>query len=87
MLSMIRRNNGQHIQYQSRKNDCHRLDVLQNSHEKFENGQFCILEPHLVYDQRRTFHVAFLFVVENLVPTITMQQTQDRLKLHLQVFM
>jgi hypothetical protein len=60
------------------------LDALQNSHENFENGQFRILEPHLVYDQRRTFHVAFLFVVENLVPTIIMQQTQDRLKLRLQ---
>jgi hypothetical protein len=72
MLSMIRRNNGQRIQYQCRKNDCHRLDALQNSHENFENGQFRILEPHLVYNQRQTFHVVFLFVVENLVPTITM---------------
>jgi hypothetical protein len=61
------------------------LDALQNSHKKFENGQSRTFEPHLVYNQRWTFHVAFLFVIEDLVPTTTMQQTQDRLKLCFQV--
>jgi hypothetical protein len=54
------------------KGNHHRLDVLQNSHGKFENGQSRTLEPHLVYDQRWTFHVAFFFAVEDLVLTTTM---------------
>jgi hypothetical protein len=32
------------------KGNCHKLDALQNSHENFEYGQACILEPHLVFD-------------------------------------
>jgi hypothetical protein len=67
------------------KGDRCRLDALQNSHRKFEYAQARTFEPHLVYDQRWTLHVAFLFVIANLVPATTMQQTQDRLKLHIQV--
>ncbi len=62
-----------------KKGDCRRLDVLQNSHAKFEYGRVCTLKPHLVYDQRWTLYLAFLLDVEGLVPTTTMQQTQDQL--------
>ncbi len=55
------------------KSDHHRLDVLQNNHTKFEYGQARAFEPHLVYIQGWTLHVAFFFVVEDLVFATTMQ--------------
>jgi hypothetical protein len=55
------------------KSDHRRLDVLQNSHTKFEDGQAHAFEPHLVYSQGWTLHVAFFFVVEDLVFARTMQ--------------
>jgi hypothetical protein len=61
------------------KGDHCKLNVLQNSHTKFEYGQVRILKPHLVYDQGWTLHLAFLLAVEDLVPTTTMQQTLDQL--------
>jgi hypothetical protein len=51
----------------------------QNIHSKFEYGPVCTFEPHVVYDQGWTLHIAFLLAVEDLVLATTMQQTQDRL--------
>jgi hypothetical protein len=79
MLSIIQRIVGNAFDIDVKKNDCCRLDVLQNSHAKFEYGQVHTLKPHLVYDQGWTLHLAFLLAVEDLVPTTTMHQTQDQL--------
>jgi hypothetical protein len=69
---MIKGTMGNAFNINIKKGDRCKLNVLQNSHGKFENGQSRTLEPHLVYNQRWTFHVAFLFVIEDLVPTTIM---------------
>jgi hypothetical protein len=56
----------------SKKGDRCILDALQNSHTNFEYVQACVLEPHLVYNQGWTFHVAFLLAIEDLVLATTM---------------
>ncbi len=56
-----------------KKGNRRRLNALQNSHTKFEYGQDRAFEPHLVYNQRWTLHVAFLLAIEDLVLATTMQ--------------